>query len=97
MEIKPGTIMIAVPKDGAPERECFVCTGPQGRPGHEREMAKDAFLVGMAAGVLAMLTGKRERFCAKHETAFREHLAMTGCADPDTLRKLGIEFKVAGE
>jgi hypothetical protein len=94
MKIKPGTVLMAVPTVGAATGECLVCTGPAGLPGREREMAKDAYIVGMAAGLHALQT-PRHVLCIQHETRFREVLTMMGVTDADTLAKLGIEFKVA--
>lgn len=94
MRLKPGTIMISVPKVGASTSDCFVCTGPAGEPGREREAAKEAFLTGMVLGIHA-LREPRSRLCVAHETQFRKTLAEVGVLDEYTLKKLGVEFKFA--
>lgn len=95
MKIKPGTVMLAVPTVGAPQHECFVCTGPKSQPGHEREMAGEAFIVGVCAGINAMQGGYRPKLCIDHETRFRETLAGMVAPDAALCERLGIECKVA--
>ena len=94
MRLKPGTVMIGVPTTGAAADECFVCTGPESEPGHEREMAGDALVLGIVIGVRA-LREQRPPFCVAHETRFRQILAEAGIHDEITLRKLGVEYKIA--
>ena len=95
MKLKPGTVMIEAPTTGVAQRECFVCTGPGDKPGHEREMSKDAFIVGMCAGIHAMNGGYRPKLCIDHEGRFREVLAVMVGPDPALCEKLGIGFRVA--
>ena len=95
MKLKPGTILLTVPTSGTPESKCLVCTGPEGRPGREKHMARDAFVVGMVAGILA-LQKPRLRLCIAHEKAFREALCIQGVQlDEELLMKLDIEYALA--
>jgi hypothetical protein len=92
MKLKPGTVMLAVPKTGADPRDCFVCTGPASEPGHEREAARGAFLVGVYVGVKAARDGRDEalRLCVEHETYLRE-LLVRMAPDAALCERLGIE------
>ena len=101
MNIKSGTIMVAVPQQGAPKEQCFICTGPQPHPGCEHDHVGEAFVVGVVEGILAVLTirphlpGGRVPLCIDHETMLREALAPAAQEHPEILDKLGIAYKVA--
>ena len=97
LRVKPGTLMVMAPQSGVDESKCFVCTGPKPRSGREHYATKEAFVVGLVAGIDMMLGGYRPVLCVAHETQFREILVNRLDVDAPTLQRLGIDFKVAGE
>lgn len=78
--------MLAAPKAGVAQDECFVCTGPD---------ANDAFVVGMCVGINMMQGGYRPKLCIDHERMFRETLVVMVPIDAALCEKLGIECKIA--
>lgn len=97
IELRPGTVALAVPASGATKTSCFLCTAPTPcleHAEHAHKDACDAYLVGFVSGVTAMIDGNgRPNLCDKHETQLRE-LLVVRVQDAKVYDKLDIEYKV---